>query len=331
MTVDIGFPTESPFVELSVSTGDIVLGSIVFGFFFGFLIHVFWTAVLETKRAGRITGYVFMIWFEMFGNLGFAILSWLYLYKVIPPHLAVFTCIIICWIIQVQCLMLIIVNRLCILLTTDRQRFMLKSIVTFIVFLISVSSACIWIPAQLQISHAYIALNHWWDKFEKSVYLCLDLALNIMFIVMVKKRLVNHRLTKYAKVMRFNEYMIVISMGMDVLLMGTTTLKNGFVYCQFHPVVYMVKLSIEMSMSRLLIKVARSTGITVYEGDKQWSSGTKGVATAAGTISVRVQNHVITDRGSIELAPEITRTARKMDDSASIASQDQSVTKVQQV
>ncbi|KAK1226355.1 hypothetical protein PQX77_010682 [Marasmius sp. AFHP31] len=84
---------------------------------------------------------------------------------------------------------------------------------------------------------------------------------------------------------------------MDILLMGMTTLKNGFVYCQFHPVVYMVKLAIEMSMSRLLIKVARSTGINVYEGDK-WTSDTKGVATT-GTISVRVQNHVITDRDNI--------------------------------
>ncbi|KAL0056861.1 hypothetical protein AAF712_016525, partial [Marasmius tenuissimus] len=173
-------------------------------------------------------------------------------------------------------------------------------------------------------------LNHWWDKFEKSIYLCLDLALNIIFIVMVKRRLVNHRLTKYAKVMRFNEYMIFISIGMDILLMGMTTLKNGFVYCQFHPVVYMVKLAIEMSMSRLLIKVARSAGINVYEGDRNYWTEQKGVTTT-GTISVRVQNHVVTDRDNIELTPEITRTARKGDDNVSVASQDQSMTKVQEV
>ncbi|KAJ8083078.1 hypothetical protein PM082_008941 [Marasmius tenuissimus] len=329
MAIDVGFHTEAPFVELDVTRGDIVLGSVVFGFFFGFFIHVFWTAVLETRRAGRLTAYVGMIWLEIIGNTGFAITSFCYLYKVFPPNIGTFTTIIVCWVIQVQCLMLIIVNRLCILLATNKERIMMKAIVAGIVTLVSVSTACIWIPAQLQINHSYIALNHWWDKFEKAIYLCLDLALNIIFIVMVKRRLVNHRLTKYARVMRFNEYMIFISIGMDILLMGMTTLKNGFVYCQFHPVVYMVKLAIEMSMSRLLIKVARSTGINVYEGEK-WTSDTKGVATT-GTISVRVQNHVITDRDNIELTPEITRTVRKMDDTVSITSQDQSMTKAPQV
>ncbi|KAJ8083071.1 hypothetical protein PM082_008934 [Marasmius tenuissimus] len=325
MAIDVGFPTESPFVELTVSRGDIVLGSIAFGFFFGFLVHVFWTAVLETKRVGRITAYIAMVWLEILGNTVFAILSWCYLYKVFPPSLALFTIIIVCWIIQVQCLMLIIVNRLCILLATDRERFMMKAIVTGIVFLISVSSASIWIPAQLQINHAYIELNHWWDKFEKSVYLCLDLCLNIIFIVMIKRRLVNYHLAKYARVMRFNEYIIFISIGMDVLLMGMTTLKNGFVYVQFHPVVYIVKLAIEMSMSRLLVKVARSTGIRV-EGDKR---SDRVVVTTGGTISVRVQNHTVTDRENIELTPPgIPRTTGRGDDSASITSQDQSTTKI---
>ncbi len=49
---------------------------------------------------------------------------------------------------------------------------------------------------------------------------------------------------------RFNEYMVVISIGMDILLLSVTWLKNPFVYCQFHPVVYIVKLHIEMTMAR---------------------------------------------------------------------------------
>ncbi|KAK1227538.1 hypothetical protein PQX77_009445 [Marasmius sp. AFHP31] len=347
MPVDVGFRTEAPFVELDVTRGDIVLGSITFGFFFGFLVHVAWTAVLETRRAGRITAYVIMIWLEILGDIGFAITSWCYLYKVFPPGMGVFLTIIVCWIIQVQCLMLIIVNRLCILLATDRERMMLKAGVAGLVTLISVSTACIWIPAQLQINHDYIALNHWWDKFEKGIYLCLDLFLNIMFIVMVKKRLINHRLTKYTRVMKFNEYIIFVSIGMDILLMGMTTLKNPFVYCQFHPVVYIVKLAIEMSMSRLLIKVARSTGINVYDEERHFSSGTvsrsrqKSVSGAVPPgISIRVQNHVVTERDEIasgflltELNPTLPQdkiTVGREDD-ASIASQEPSLTKAQEV
>ncbi|KAK7045832.1 hypothetical protein VNI00_007243 [Paramarasmius palmivorus] len=268
MAIDIGFHTEHPFEELSVSRGDIVLGSIAFGFFLGFLINVAWTAVLETKRAGRVTPYIVMIWLEILGNTVFATTTWCYLYKIIPPGLAIFTCVIVCWIIQVQCLMLIIVNRLCILMSNERHRLILKICVAGLVSLISGSTACIWIPAQLQINHQYMELNHWWDKFEKCVYLCLDLTLNIMFIIMVKRRLVAHGLTKYKKVMRFNEYIIFVSISMDILLLGVTALPNPYVYVQFHPVTYIVKLAIEMSMSRLLIKVARSTGINVYNEER---------------------------------------------------------------
>ncbi|KAK7047806.1 hypothetical protein VNI00_006134 [Paramarasmius palmivorus] len=284
MAVDVGFHTEKPFEELVVTRGDIVLGSIVFGFFFGFVIHVTWTAILETKRAGRLSLYVAMIWLEILGDLGFAVTTWLYLYEVIPPGLGVFLTLIICWMLQVSCLMFIIVNRLCIIISRPSHRKILKGVVIGVVGFISVSSACICeqftstigpsnplttgIPAQLQINHQFIHLNHWWDRFEKSVYLCLDLSLNITFIVLVKKRLVDYGLKKYYPVMRFNEYIIFVSIGMDILLLGMTALKNGFVYCQFHPVVYIVKLQIEMTMSRLLIKVARSCGINVYNETK---------------------------------------------------------------
>ncbi|KAJ8078862.1 hypothetical protein PM082_013146 [Marasmius tenuissimus] len=244
MAIDVGFRTEKPFQELEVTRGDLVLGSIVFGWFLGFVVNVVWTAVLETRRSKRIT-------------------TWLYLYKVIPPGLDVFLTLIICWILQVSCLMFIIVNRLCIIIMAPRQRLILKATVIGIIGLISISSACIWIPAQLQINHQFMALNHWWDRFEKSVYLCLDLALNIMFIVLVKKRLVDHGLKKYLPVFKFNLYIIFLSISMDIVLLGVTALKNGFVYCQFHPVVYIVKLQIEMNMSQLLVKVAQSSGLNV--------------------------------------------------------------------
>ncbi|KAF9043831.1 hypothetical protein BDZ89DRAFT_943318 [Hymenopellis radicata] len=194
--------------------------------------------------------------------------------KIFQPGLPVFLSIIVCWIcqvrlftetvsyaysFQVQCLMLIIVNRLCILYSDSRQRRMLRFGTAGIVTVISLSTACIWIPAQLQINHTYIWLNHWWDRFEN---------LNILFIRVVKTRLINYGLKKYDRVMKFNQYIIFVSIGMDILLLGVTALHNGFVYTQFHPVVYIVKLHIEVSMSQLLIKVARSTGINVYNEDR---------------------------------------------------------------
>ncbi|KAK0226269.1 hypothetical protein IW262DRAFT_755063 [Armillaria fumosa] len=297
MSVDVGFKTEHPFKPLDVTRGDLILGSVVFGFFFGFAINVAWSAIRETKRARRFSAYIFMIWLEIAADLGFAITAWGYLSGHFPPGIGVFLMVIICWICQVQCLMLIIVNRLCILYSEPRQRLFLKALVAGTVGCVSIATGCIWIPAQLQISARYIWLNHWWDRVEKSIYLLLDLSLNLLFIRMVKTRLVQHGLKKYDKVMRFNEYIIIVSIGMDVLLLGTTFLRNTFVYCQFHPVVYIVKLQIEMTMSRLLIKVARSTGINVYNEEKggitsDSLSGNK--TTNHGGVAVQIQTQVFT-------------------------------------
>jgi hypothetical protein len=41
------------------------------------------------------------------------------------------------------------------------------------------------------------------------------------------------------------------------LLIGLMFLKNPIVYIQFHPVVYMVKLNIEMSMASLIVRLAQ--------------------------------------------------------------------------
>lgn len=43
------------------------------------------------------------------------------------------------------------------------------------------------------------------------------------------------------------------------MLIGLMFLKNGIVYIQFHPVAYMIKLNIEMSMASLIVKIARNS------------------------------------------------------------------------
>ncbi|KAK0460919.1 uncharacterized protein EV420DRAFT_1529167 [Desarmillaria tabescens] len=291
MAIDVGFKTEHPFQQLEVTRGDIILGSITFGFFFGFAVNVTWSAIRETRRARRFSAYIFMIWLEIAAVI--QVTSWGYLSGHFPPGIGVFLMVIICWICQVQCLMLIIVNRLCILYSEPRQRLFLKASVAGLVGCVSIATGCICehvhFPMRLRpiLSYdradGYIQLNHWWDL--------LDLSLNILFIRMVKTRLVQHGLKKYDKVMRFNEYIIVVSIGMDILLLGVTFLRNNF-----HPVVYIVKLQIEMTMSRLLIKVARSTGINVYNEEKGGitSDSLSGNKTTNHGVAVQIQTQVFT-------------------------------------
>ncbi|KAM6517706.1 hypothetical protein FSOLCH5_008673 [Fusarium solani] len=49
-------------------------------------------------------------------------------------------------------------------------------------------------------------------------------------------------------------------MSLDVILIGSMSIGNGFIYVQFHPLVYTIKLQIEMNISSLIVKVARVTG-----------------------------------------------------------------------
>ncbi|KAM5345952.1 hypothetical protein ACJ41O_011813 [Fusarium nematophilum] len=76
----------------------------------------------------------------------------------------------------------------------------------------------------------------------------------------VQHNLVERGLFKYRNLVRFNMFIIGFSLSMDVLIISMMSLKNTFVYMQFHPLAYIVKLNIEMSMAELIARVARKQG-----------------------------------------------------------------------
>jgi hypothetical protein len=124
----------------------------------------------------------------------------------------------------------IIRNRISLLITSDREKFWLKWGSFLIVLGINISVYCIWIPARLQISPFWIQLNNIWDRIEKAIYLVLDAGLNIYFVVLVKRKLLSSGVTKYYPLFRFNIMMVVLSLSLDVLLIGLMSLPNGLIY-----------------------------------------------------------------------------------------------------
>jgi hypothetical protein len=61
------------------------------------------------------------------------------------------------------------------------------------------------------------------------------------------------------------------------LVIGLMFLKNQIVYIQFHPVVYIVKLNIEMSMASLVVRLAQGRPENdMYPEEKFQSSSHKG-------------------------------------------------------
>ncbi|PQE29595.1 hypothetical protein CJF30_00009213 [Rutstroemia sp. NJR-2017a BBW] len=254
----------SPHYVPEVSTkSDLAIASIAFGWTLGFGWLTSWTALKQTRHIQRrhgLTGihspYVIMIWGEILVCFGFAICCWLHLYDVIPASFVFFFSILTLWALQVQFLLQIIINRISILLPHVRKVTHMKIGVAVLITAINISVYCIWVPARLQISTEYEAINNVWDRCEKSIYLLVDAALNWYFMKTVHEKLVANGLSKYKRLINFNLVLVFFSLSMDCLIIGMMSLSNSFVYMQFHPLAYLVKLNIEMSMADLIAKVS---------------------------------------------------------------------------
>ncbi|TKX25148.1 hypothetical protein C1H76_2640 [Elsinoe australis] len=288
------------FKQQVVTRGDMNIASIAWGFSMGFGFLTVWTATKQTMAAKRRHGakrlnspYIWMIWLEILVCLAFSIECWLYLAGVIPPGFAFYFTILTFWALQVQFLLQIIINRVLILMVNKRRGRQLRIAVALLITAINISVYCIWIPARLQISEQYVKINDIWDRCEKAIYLVVDGLLNLLFIRTVQQNLVSNGLTKYKRLVRFNMWIIVLSLAMDVLIIAMMSLKNTFVYMQFHPLAYIVKLNIEMSMADLIAKVAK-TKEGGHPGSSSYVTGSK------PHFSVKKPNSSV-DIGTVEL------------------------------
>ncbi|KAF5368526.1 hypothetical protein D9758_002454 [Tetrapyrgos nigripes] len=269
------FKTEQPFVPPDFTKQDIALVSLVWGFTLGFGYFVVLHAVRLTRRARRFSMFIILIWLELAGSSIYGIVSMLYVNSVVPSSFWIYFAILIGWILQLQCLIQIIVNRIGLLMYDPRQRRMLKIGMLLWIGVYNLAVAMIWIPAQLQINESYIHVNRIFDRLGKCLYLLTDAALNWYFIHTVKKQLVTAGLRKYDRLVTFNVLILGVSLAMDALIIGAMFLPNPFLYTIFHPLAYTVKLEIEMTMSNLIVAVATDSGIPIDEfetGTKAFSS-----------------------------------------------------------
>lgn len=75
----------------------------------------------------------------------------------------------------------------------------------------------------------YHVINEVWDRIEKILYLIVDALLNWYFIKTVKANLISNGLTKYNRLVRFNQRIVVISLLMDVMIILAMSTPNSFV------------------------------------------------------------------------------------------------------
>ncbi|PTD10922.1 hypothetical protein FCULG_00011243 [Fusarium culmorum] len=212
------------------------------------------------KRRHRVTAYVGMIWVVWLSSMVLGCLAWGFQRQYIAPSFGFYFSVALFWALQVQFLLQIIINRIGLLMVSKARATRLKWIVFVIILLVNISVFVIWMPARLQINDRWIRLNSIWDRCEKVIFAVVDGVLNGYFIYLVRSRLIENGLTKYIPLYRMNLGLIVLSLSLDIVLVGLMSLPSSLVYLSFHPVAYLLKLQIEMKMAELITKIVRSSG-----------------------------------------------------------------------
>ncbi|KAL6703502.1 hypothetical protein ACN47E_009600 [Coniothyrium glycines] len=255
-------PFISPDYQLeAITTADVATATVVWGLTLINAVIAVWLGTEQTKtsRSPVRSVYVWMIWLELLVSFAMGLECYLHLLKIIRPSFAFYFTILFFWCIQVQLLLQIIINRIRVIVPDRAHSRKIMIVTAIFVTAINISVFNIWIPARLQISHKYHVINEIWDRIEKGLYLIVDAALNWYFLKTVKSNLINNGLTKYNKLVRFNQNIVIVSLLMDVMIIGAMSIPNSFVYIQFHPLAYLVKLNIEMTMANLIKRIALST------------------------------------------------------------------------
>ncbi|KAK6004206.1 hypothetical protein QM012_009056 [Aureobasidium pullulans] len=243
---------------------DLQLAAAAAGFSLGFGYLTVVRAYKQTRanRAPARSIYIYMLWGEILANFVLRVLTWLYLKDVVKTTPALLFFILIFYALEVQLLMQIIINRIALFAERRPSATRLKIATAVVISCINIAVFCIFIPSHMMppVNQTFVNINKYWDRLSKVLIMLVDAFLNWYFVYVVRARLVKyHGLRKYKPLIGYYTRLGLISVAMDLMLIGLMSLKNHTLFVQFHPVAYMVKLNIEMSMADMIVKVARTS------------------------------------------------------------------------
>ena len=121
---------------------------------------------------------------------------------------------------QLHCVLQIMVNRLSFLIVDRRRSRGLKLAVVGVVAFITLAGGSTWIMAAVGLSPGVAAFSHVFDRANKGLFAAVDLALNAAFLYLVWRQLIAAGLAKYWSVFRYNGCCILLSISLDVILIG---------------------------------------------------------------------------------------------------------------
>ncbi|KAA1117257.1 hypothetical protein PGT21_001511 [Puccinia graminis f. sp. tritici] len=244
MTSSINVPTLQ-------NASDHDLTGVVFGFTLGFGFFVICHAV---KRTRKISAFTIMTWLTILVTSVSAWMVFFNLENIVHRPLAYYVVLSILWAIQSQCVLQIIVSRIVLIWSNpDHIRRLRWGVFTWVA-LINLSS----IPARIQISAAYTKFETFWEPSEKTLCLLTDAFLNVIFIISVRKTLISNGLTKYNELVKFNVFVIGLSIALDLGIVSSMFMHGSLPYESLNSLSGFVKLKTELLMNELIVKVIKS-------------------------------------------------------------------------
>ena len=115
-------------------------------------------------------------------------------------------------------------NRVSLIMYSPVNARRLKIAVFIIITLLNIGIMVAWVPAQLQINHGFEHAIEVYHYVEKSLFLVVDGSLNLFFIYLVRTKLINPGLKKYRHLFRFNIAMVIVSISLDITVIGLVSL-----------------------------------------------------------------------------------------------------------
>ncbi|KAL3424536.1 hypothetical protein PVAG01_03817 [Phlyctema vagabunda] len=204
------------------------------------------------------------------------VLIWLVLNHFVASGAAFVVIISILWTLELQLYYQIIINRCAVVTENTKIITRLKWASAVFIGFINISVTIFWIPSMISpdsIPHS-VTINSYWDRISKGLLLILDACLNIYFLMTVQKQLVKfHGLVKYAPLVRLNSWLMLFSVSLDGMLIGIESIalkEKTVLWQQFHPLTYLIKLQIELSLAALIAKLVKASknGQSTYFNDE---------------------------------------------------------------
>ncbi|KAH0613514.1 uncharacterized protein H6S33_005400 [Morchella sextelata] len=260
-----GFLVSPNYKPLELQKRDHEISLIAWGFTLGFGYLVAWKGYKQTSRIPRRkrfkSMYFWLIWGEVISVFGYGCLTWLHVSEYVGPSFWLFLGIWVFWTVQTNTQSQIIINRIAVIIVDKRQIKLVRRWVFAVIMVLCFISAFTWIGASLQINSRFIRGEEVHTRLEGVIFICIDIFLNLYFIKSVKKHLLEAGLEKYRPLTNFVIGIICISIGVDIVVVGMMSYHNPRIWLQFHPLGFIIKLNIELSMADLIRKIARKNDL----------------------------------------------------------------------